>query len=59
MTSLYLLGGVEFAINHPIASCVGHFIVASSGSMAANLLLGDTLLISVTLPHIVIAFIVW
>ena len=55
----YLLGGVEFAINHPIASCVGHFIVTSSGSMVANLLLGNTLLISVTLPHVIIAFIVW
>ena len=54
-----LLGGVEFAVNHPIASCVGHFIVTSSGSMVANLLLGNTLLVSVTLPHVVIAISVW
>ena len=54
-----LLGGVEFAVNYPLASCVGHFIVTSSGSMVANLLLGNTLLVSVTLPHVVIAISVW
>ena len=59
MIILLLLGGVEFATSHPIASCVGHFIVTSSGSMVANLLLGKTLLISVTLPHVIVAFIVW
>ena len=58
-TMIILLGGVEFATNHPIASCVGNFIVTSSGSMVANLLLGNTLLISVTLPHVIIAFIMW
>ena len=33
-------GSVEFAVQHPVASCVMTFIVASSGGILANLMTG-------------------
>ncbi|XP_065905013.1 trimeric intracellular cation channel type 1B.2-like isoform X1 [Dysidea avara] len=54
------LGGVQFAMEHPLASFVGHFVVASAGGMSAALLLGNkSILMSVTLPNIIVSIIVW
>ena len=36
-------GGFRFAVNHPVASCVMNMIVASSGSLLMNLMLGRPL----------------
>lgn len=37
---LSIVGSVQFALKYPLASCVMSFIVASSGGILANLLLG-------------------
>ena len=47
-------------MEHPLASCVGHFVVASAGGMAATLLLGNkSMLLSITLPNVMASVIVW
>ena len=37
---LYIPGSVHFAFKHPVASCVMTYIVASSGGILANLMVG-------------------
>ena len=47
-------------MEHPLASFVGHFVVASAGGMSAAMLLGNkSILMSVTLPNINVSVIVW
>ena len=56
----FYTGGVQFAMEHPLASCVGHFVVAGAGGMAATMLLGSkSILLSVTLPNVTVSVIVW
>ena len=33
-------GSIQFALRHPVASCVMTYIVASSGGILANLMVG-------------------
>jgi len=47
-------------MEHPLASCVGHFVVAAAGGITATMLLGNkSILLTITLPNVIISVIVW
>ena len=57
---ILLLGGYEFSLNYPIASCSITIIVSTSGSLITNLLLGRPLLDSIANEKIILAYIlIW